>query len=133
MITDFINDGTIYPAVGVSFGLSSIYEILKNREIFEKESLIDIYIIPMNTEIESLKLANELRNLGYKVEVDYQGRKIKKSLEFANKEKIPYVIILGEDEINNREFNLKNMESGNQTKIKLDSLEEIKNLLKISE
>ena len=129
MITDFINDGTIYPAVGVSFGLSSIYEILKNREIFDRESLIDIYVVPMQTEIESLKLANQLRNLGYRVEVDYSGRKVKKSFEFANKEKIPYVIVLGEDEITNREFNLKNMNSGDQTKIKLDNLKEIQNVI----
>ena len=129
MITDFINDGNIYPAVGVSFGLSSIYEILKNREIFDRESLIDIYVIPMQTEIESLKLANQLRNLGYRVEVDYQERKVKKSFEFANKEKIPYVIVLGEDEITNREFNLKNMNSGEQVKIKLDNLKEIQNII----
>ncbi len=129
MITDFINDGNIYPAVGVSFGLSSIYEILKNREIFDRESLIDIYVVPMQTEIESLKLANQLRCLGYRVEVDYQGRKVKKSFEFANKEKIPYVIVLGEDEITNREFNLKNMNSGEQVKIKLDELKEIQNII----
>ena len=56
MITDFIGDGNKYPAVGISFGLSTIYEILKNKEQFKNRSLIDIYIIPMNTKKESLVL-----------------------------------------------------------------------------
>ena len=42
MITDFISNGTIYPAVGVSFGLNVIYEILKNREEFTERALTDI-------------------------------------------------------------------------------------------
>lgn len=45
MITDFINDGKEYPAVGISFGLNVIYEILKNREEFTENALTDIFII----------------------------------------------------------------------------------------
>lgn len=130
MITDFIDDGNIYPAVGISFGLSSIYEILKNRSIFERESLIDIYIIPMNTDIESLRLANKLRNFGYKVEVDFQGRKVKKSLEFANKEKIPYVIVLGENEIISKSFKLKDMIDGKEYELDLNDFEKIKDIIR---
>lgn len=115
MITDFINDGNIYPAVGISFGLSTIFEILKNK--LENKSLIDIYIIPMNTKKESLILANKLRNLGYKVDIEMSDRKVKKCFEYANRENIPYVIVLGEDEIKNNYFNIKNMETGEQIKV----------------
>ena len=128
MITDFINDGNAYPAVGISFGLSAIYEILRKREQFKNKSLIDIYVIPMNTKKESLILANNLRKLGYKVDIEMNDRKLKKSFEFANRENIPYVIVLGEDEVTNNYFNLKNMITGEQIKIELNNLEEIKKL-----
>ena len=129
MITDFINDGNSYPAVGISFGLSVIYEILKKRGQFKNKSLIDIYVIPMNTKQESLILANNLRKLGYKVDIEMNDKKLKKSLEFANKENIPYVIILGENEIENNYFSLKNMITGNQDIIALNNLEEVKKII----
>ena len=129
MITDFINDGNAYPAVGISFGLSAIYEILRKREQFKNKSLIDIYVIPMNTKKESLILANNLRKLGYKVDIEMNDRKLKKSFEFANRENIPYVIVLGEDEVNNNYFNLKNMITGEQEKIDINDLEQIKKII----
>lgn len=131
MITDFINDGNSYPAVGISFGLSTIYEILRKRDEFKNKSLIDIYIIPMNTKKQSLILANNLRNFGYKVDIEMNDKKIKKSFEFANRENIPYVIVLGENEINNHCFNLKNMITGTEFKIDLDNLEDIKKIIEI--
>ena len=129
MITDFINDGNAYPAVGISFGLSAIYEILRKREQFKNKSLIDIYVIPMNTKKESLILANKLRQLNYKVDIEMNDKKLKKSFEFANRENIPYVIVLGEDEVNNNYFNLKNMITGEQEKIDINDLEQIKKII----
>ncbi len=129
MITDFINDGETYPAVGISFGLTSIFELLKNREEFQISSPVDIYIIPMNTNIESLKLANSLRNLNLKVDLEMTNKKLKKSLDFCNKENIPYVIILGEDEITNQEFKLKNMLSKEETPIKFNELNRVKEIV----
>ena len=127
MVADFINDGNEYPTVGISFGLSSIYELLKDNNIFDKKSDIDIYIIPMDTEIESLNIANNLRNFGYKVEIEMTSKKLKKSLDYANKEKIPYVIIIGENEIQNKCFYLKDM--NNNIEYKITELDEIKKYL----
>lgn len=127
MVTNFINDGNEYPTVGISFGLSSIYELLKeDREIFAKKSNIDIYIIPMGTSVESLKLANDLRCLGYKVEIQMQDKKLKKSLDYANKENIPYVIILGENELSNNKIVIKDMFNNESIEVSLDNLEVIK-------
>ena len=125
IIGDFIGDGNKYPTVGISFGLSSIYELLRERDLFKDKSQTDFYIIPMNTEIESLKLANEIRNLGFKVEIEMNSRKLKKAIDYANKEKIPYVIVLGEDEVNKRSFNIKNMSSGIEKVIAFDELTKI--------
>jgi len=128
MITDFIDDGNIYPAVGVSFGLSTIYEILKMREEEKKRSLVDIYVIPMGTEVEALKIANEIRGLGLRVELEMSGKKIKKCFEYANRENIPYVIVLGENELEEGKFNVKNMETGEEECV---NLVDIENLIKI--
>ena len=117
MITEFINNGTVYPAVGVSFGLNVIYEILKNRDEFTQNALTDIFIIPMGTEIECLQIAEKLRSVGYKVEVEMRSRKIKKSLDYANEENIPYVFILGEDELANQCITVKDMNQKTQLQI----------------
>lgn len=129
MVTEFIDDGEEYPAVGVSFGLTSIYELLKNDPRFEEDSLIDLFVIPMGTKIESLNLACKLRNLGLKVEVEMEDKKLKKSLDFANKENIPYVIILGEDEVNNKSFKLKNMLENREDVISFDELDKVKQII----
>lgn len=131
MITDFISNGTKFPAVGVSFGLNVIYEILKDREEFAEKALTDIYIIPMGTEIECLKIAQTLRNAGYKTEVEMKNRKIRKALDYANIEHIPYVFILGEDESNNNCITVRNMIEKTQTQISIANIvEEFTNLQK---
>lgn len=129
MITEFINDGETYPAVGISFGLTSIFELLKNREEFKDSSPVDIYIIPMGTNIESLTLANKLRDLGIKVDLEMNNKKLKKSLDFCNKENIPYVIILGEDEITNNSFKLKDMFNKEEIIISMNELNKVKDIL----
>ncbi len=129
MITEFINDGETYPAVGISFGLTSIFELLKNREEFADSSPVDIYIIPMGTNIESLNLANKLRDLGIKVDIEMNNKKLKKSLDFCNKENIPYVIVLGEDEITNNSFKLKDMFNKEETLINMDELNMVRDIL----
>ena len=74
------------------------YEIVKKSYI-EEASSTDIYIISMNTKIKCLKVANVLKNNGYKVEVEKVRNKLKKGLDYGNKQGIRYVIIIGEDEL----------------------------------
>ena len=91
--------------------------------------MIDFYIIPMDTEIESLKLANRLRKLNYKVEIDMNKRKLKKSLDFANREKIPYVIVLGDSEIKDKSFKIKDMFNNREYSIIFDEVDKINDIL----
>lgn len=125
MIGNFISDGNEYPCVGISFGLSAIYEILKNNNDIILSST-DIYIIPIGQEIPSLNIANILRSKGLKVEIEMQDRKLKKSLAYANKQKVKYVVIIGDNEINNKKLIFKNMLNGNNFEIKLDNINELK-------
>lgn len=131
LITNWIDDGNNYPAVGISFGLNVIYEILKNREDFINKSLVDLYIIPMDTFKESLYLADKIRDYGIKVNVEMKNKKVKKALDYANRENIPYVIILGENEIENKTFNVKEMSTGKEYKISFNSIEEIKEIINV--
>ena len=131
MITEFINDGEEYPAVGVSFGLTSLYELLKDREEFNNISNIDIYVIPIETFSFSFSIANQLRQLNLKVLLELQEKKLKKCLDFANKEKIKYTIIIGEDEVKNNEIVIKNMFSKEKYNLKLEELNKIKEVINI--
>lgn len=125
MITNYISDGNTYPAVGISFGLSSIYELLKNSDIFNEDSLIDLYIIPMDTDLFSLSIANIFRKMGLRVIVEMNKKKIKKYFEWADKNNIPYVTVIGEDEINKNIVNIKNMSTGTSKEYSIDNIEEI--------
>jgi len=82
----------------------------------------------MNTEMESLKLGNILRNLGYKVDIEMQRKKLKKSLEYANKENIPYITVFGENEVQNGIAKFKNMKTGEEYSIDLDNILMIKEI-----
>ena len=117
IITNFINDGNNYPAIGLSFGLEPIYVLLKDEK---QEEMVDYYIIPMNTELECLSLAQKIREKGKKVLIEMNNRKIKKSFDYANKENIPYVIVIGEDEIKNKKITIKNMKESSQEMIDID-------------
>ena len=112
MIGEFINDGKKYPAVGVSFGLDVIFEILKDK--MKKISNIDVYIIPMNNNITALKIANQLRQNDIKVEIEMNNLKLKKALSSANETQIPLVIILGEKELKENKLIIKDMRNNFQ-------------------
>lgn len=122
IITNFIDDGNIYPAVGISFGIVPICEILGKCD---EKSLYDLLLIPMDTNLECLKLANNLREKGIKVLIEMNKRKIKKVLESADKNGIPYVIILGENEIKEKILEIKDMKNNTNIKVKIDDIEKM--------
>ena len=120
IITDFINDGNVYPAVGLSFGLEPIYAILKEKE--DNNSSIDIYLVPLDTNLDTLKLATSLRKEGFKVLIEMNKKKVAKCFEYAEHENIHYVSIIGSDEITSGLFRVKNMKTKEETTIKKEEL-----------
>ena len=127
IITNFIDDGNKYPALGISFGLVPICEILENKS---KESFYDLLIIPMDTNIESLRLAATLRNKDIKVIIEMNKKKIKKALDSANKNNIPYVIILGQNEINNNTIEIKDMNNSTNIKVDINDIDKMIDIIK---
>jgi len=110
-------DGQL-PTVGISFGLDVIYTYLAHKADSTLErSNIDYYVVPLNMKKEALLIANMLRKEGYKVECELNDRKVGKALDKANKEGITNVIIIGENEVKDNAFNIKNMFTGEEEKV----------------
>lgn len=129
IITTFVDDGNEYPAVGMSFGLDVIYEILVLKNAGKKLSTVDVFVIPFGTEKVSFNFASALRNAGMRVEIDKDVKKLKKSMSYANKMNVPFVIVLGEDEIAKKTIKIKDMKSGTNTEFAIDDIEAIKNFV----
>ena len=127
IITKFLDNGQEYPAIGMSFGLEPIYEILRTRKD-SVENKYDVYVYAFNNDAHLFEISSLLRGEGYKVLTELNTIKIKKAMNIANRENINKVIIIGEDELKNNSVTLKNMESGNQEVVKIsDLVNKIKN------
>ena len=120
IITDFMDNGNSYPAVGLSFGLEPIYAILKENK--NKEKLIDIYLVPLDTNIETLKLATTLRENNIKVLIEMNKKKVSKCFEYAESMNINYISIIGSNEIESGVLRVKNMETKEEFEVKIDDL-----------
>lgn len=107
-----------YPAVGISFGLSRIYNNYKK----DKKSVVEAYVIPINTLEESLKIVKKLRDKGIKLDMDFSGRSISKNLDYVNKMNIPYVVFVGEKERKLKKIKLKDMKTGKERLVKVESV-----------
>lgn len=129
IITTFINNGKEYPAVGMSFGLDVIYEIIKLKDGKISKSVVDLFVIPMETEKQSFTFTSNLRKLGVKTEIEKRAQKLKKSMSYANKMCIPYVVIIGEDEIKKQSVKVKNMETGLSQEFSIDDYDGIKKFI----
>lgn len=104
-----------FSTVGISFGLDVIYTALNtSKEKILEKPIVDFYVIPINTQKESLLVARNLRNKGFNVEYEIGNKKIGKALEKANKENFRNVIIIGEDEVKNNQFKIRDMFSGEE-------------------
>jgi len=119
IITEFMDNGQEYPAIGLSFGLEPIYAILSQSL---NVNLVDVFIVPMGTQVECLKLATILRENNIKTIIEMKNKKVKKSFEYANKTNIKFVIVVGEDEINKNEYTVKDMSTGEQQTLSLEKL-----------
>ena len=105
------------PGVGMSIGLTRLFFILDDLGLIKtnKNSISDILIISMVEDLTpSIEIANSLRKAGINTEIYFDNKKIKAKFKYADKLKIPYVIVIGEDEIASGKLTFKNMETGDQ-------------------
>lgn len=115
--------------VGISFGAERIYDVMEYADLFPKnaQTLTKVLFVNFGEEEEKLciKLAKELRTNGISTDIYPDTAKMKKQMQYANKKKIPYVIIIGEEELKSDSVTLKDMESGEQSKVKSEDLSEV--------
>ena len=112
------------PGVGISIGLTRLFYKLNELQLIktDKYSMSDILIIPMTEDMtKSIELASDLRKEGINTEVYLNDKKLKAKFKYADKLKIPYVVVIGEDEISSNTVKVKNMETGEETPTELDA------------
>lgn len=112
--------------VGISYGADRIYDVMSELGLFPEETEVGTKVLFINFgehEIkESMHLLSELRKAGIASEIYPDAAKMKKQMEYADKKKIAYVVMVGSNEIANNTAVLKNMTTGNQQEIKQDEL-----------
>ena len=112
--------------IGISFGIERIYQIMNEEGLFPKNIInsktILVSCLSEEFMINSLKLASKLRENNIKTDLYPDNPKLKKQLQYANNNSIPYVVIIGEDEVKSNLFTLKNMVSGKQEKLSLEEI-----------
>jgi histidyl-tRNA synthetase len=105
--------------VGISLGVDRIFDVLEDLNLFPDylaNASSQVMITNFGNEVlpNCLSLLSFLRNNHIKAEIYPDNAKIKKQFEYADKKNIPYVLIIGTDEIEKGEFSLKNMKTGEQ-------------------
>lgn len=117
------------PGVGMSIGLTRLFYQLQELNLVKgKQTNFDCIIIPMKGyEKNAVKLMNDLRNSSVKCMSYLEDDKLKKKFNYADKLSVKYVIIIGQDEVEQNKFTLRNMENGNQELLELnDIIEKLK-------
>ena len=89
----------------------------------DKKSIAQVLVVPMVEDMTvPIKLASNLRNNGISTEIFLNDKKLKAKMKYADKLEIPYVIVVGEDEINSGIVKIKNMKNGEE---KQSSIEDV--------
>lgn len=113
------------PGVGMSIGLTRLFFILNDIGLIktDKKSISDVLVISMVDDLsKSIEVANTLRNAGINTEIYFDNKKIKAKFKYADRLKVPYVIVIGEDEIKSGLLTIKNMEEGTQEQLEIDKI-----------
>lgn len=117
--------GPTVPSLGFAMGIERLMMVLKNQgaDLPEAETA-DIYIASMgeNAKLKATELAAALRRDGFKTETDICSRGLKAQMKFAGKTGAKFTVVLGDNEIEKAEANLKNMETGEEKPVSLEKL-----------
>lgn len=118
------------PGVGISIGLTRLFFQLDDKKIIsaDDKSISKVMIISMVDDFsKSIEIASRLRNEGINTQIYTDKAKIKNQFKFASKMNIPYVMVIGEDEIKNNVVSLKNMQTGEQSLLTVEQAIDILN------
>ena len=112
--------------VGISFGADRIYDVMVGLNLFpsEVDFATKALFVNLGTEEETVALTalRAVRNAGISAEIYPDAGKMKKQMEYANRRNIPYVVIIGGNEIAEGRATVKDMRSGEQSSVPLDNI-----------
>jgi histidyl-tRNA synthetase len=125
MIGQFLGGSEKIPAVGISFGLEPILEVLKEKhsERIVRKTVTQVYVIPFKTLLaEGRAICQQLRRAGIKTDMDFSAKGISDGLKYANAYEIPFVVIVGPDEVAAGKVKLRDMRSGEEKLLTVDEV-----------
>ena len=106
------------PGVGVSIGLSRLFFILQDQGLLRDEAIVppcDALVIPMGNVLDwAVQAATVLRSTGIRSQIYMEQKKAKAKFSYADKLKIPFAVVVGEDERNAGTISLKDLRTGEQ-------------------
>ena len=109
------------PGVGISIGLTRLFFVLENQGYLNDQlntAPADVLILPMTDDLgPAIALSTQLRNAGIRTQLYGEQKKFKQKMSYADKLGVPYVVFLGDDEIQSGVAAVKNMRSGEQVKL----------------
>ncbi len=112
--------------VGFSFGADRIYDVLNALDLYPKETIHATQVLFINFgEKETafcISLIAQLRKAGIRTEIYPDAVKMKKQMSYANAKQIPFVVLVGENEMNTGKVTLKNMSTGEQMQVGVDEI-----------
>jgi len=113
------------PATGVAGGIERLMISLDRANLYPKTqpgSKVFVATAREESRLETVRVTENLRDSGIAAEFDLMGRSLSKQLEYANAAKIPYLIVLGPQEIQSKMVKVKEMATGTETEVRLDGL-----------
>ena len=109
------------PGVGISIGLTRLFYVLNEQGLLSDEIVTapcDALVIPMTEDAGfAISAATALRAGGVRTQLYGEKKKFKAKMSYADKLKVPFVVLVGEDEINEGVLSVKNMQTGEQVKL----------------
>jgi histidyl-tRNA synthetase len=114
------------PGVGISIGLTRLFYVLGEQGMLNparNTAPADVLVLPMTDDLtQAVRTATLLRDAGIRTQLYCEQKKFKAKIQYADKLSIPYVLFLGEDEINSKTASVKCLATGEQTSVSIAEL-----------
>jgi len=116
--------GRDVPATGISLGIERIMEVMKERKMIDSKSKTRVFVVAVNDEVRDkvLEIVQMLREESIATDYDLRFRTLSKQLEYVNSLGIPFVVIVGEKELEKNSVKLRNMKTGKEELVKINDL-----------
>lgn len=115
--------------VGISFGADRIYDVMTGLNLFPEEVDFSTKVLFVNLgeqeRMAAMRIMRTLRDHGVATEIYPEPAKMKKQMEYANRRSIPYVVIIGSNELQNGQATVKNMRTGEQNAVAFDAIRDM--------